>query len=305
LRKQKAALLSIISNSFLVILKVAAGAMTGSVGILSEALHSATDLIASMLAFYSIRKAERPADKDHPYGHGKYENLSGLIEGILIIVAALLIVYEAFKRMLSGETISLPFLALGVMGFSAVANLFISSYLMRIAKRTESIALEADAKHLRADVYSSAGVFIGLTLVVTTGYYNIDSITATGVSLLILYEGIVITRKSIHGLLDTSLPENELTVVQETLESLSNYIKDYHDLRTRKAGSERHIDLHLTVCSHERIGETHKTMDMIERKLNERLPGSKVIIHPEPCTHHNERCPAECYWLNIKEKAET
>lgn len=296
MKKEKAALLSVASNTSLVALKIAAGILTGSISILSEALHSATDLFASLIAYASIKKAAIPADSEHPFGHGKYENLSALVESILIVAVALLIAFEAVKRSFTGEVVSLPLLALAVMGVSAVVNLLISTYLKRISKETDSIALEADAKHLSADVYSSLGVFAGILLIVITGYHAIDSLAALVVSGLILYEGISITRKSIHGLLDTVLPEDEVKVIHEVLESYSKDVKDFHELRTRKAGSERHIDLHLTVCSNERIKETHETMDNIEKELSERLPGCNVIIHPEPCSHLTDECPAGCYW---------
>ncbi|MDP6394392.1 MAG: cation diffusion facilitator family transporter [Desulfobacterales bacterium] len=296
MKKEKAALLSVVSNTILVVIKLAAGILTESISILSEALHSATDLFASFVAYASIKKATMPADSEHPFGHGKYENLSALAESILIVAAALLIAYEAVKRGFTEEMISFPSLALAVMGISAAVNIVISTYLKRISKETDSIALEADAKHLSADVYSSLGVFAGILLIVITGYHVFDSLAALVVSGLILYEGLSITRKSIHGLLDTVLPEDEVKVIHDVLESYSKDVKDFHELRTRKAGSERHIDLHLTVCSNERIKETHETMDNIEKELSGRLSGCNVIIHPEPCSHLADQCPAGCYW---------
>ncbi len=296
MKKEKAALLSVVSNTILVVIKLAAGILTESISILSEALHSATDLFASFVAYASIKKATMPADSEHPFGHGKYENLSALAESILIVAAALLIAYEAVKRGFTEKMVSFPSLALAVMGISAVVNIVISTYLKRISKETDSIALEADAKHLSADVYSSLGVFAGILLIVITGYHVFDSLAALVVSGLILYEGISITRKSIHGLLDTVLPEDEVKVIHDVLESYSKDVKDFHELRTRKAGSERHIDLHLTVCSNERIKETHETMDNIEKELSGRLSGCNVIIHPEPCSHLADKCPAGCYW---------
>ncbi|NOX19823.1 MAG: cation transporter [Nitrospirae bacterium] len=302
MRKSSAALLSIFSNTTLIIIKIGAYLLTGSISVLSEAVHSGMDLFAAIIAFYSVRKAESPADREHPYGHGKYENLSGLIEGALIILAALLILYEAFKKAIEGFQIQLPEIAMATMAISAIVNLIISSMLMRIAKKTDSLALEADARHLRVDVYSSAGVFVGLLIISLTGYHVLDSVFAGLITIIIFYEGYIITRKSIEGLLDSSLPPDELELIKEAIDKYSDRIKDFHSLRTRKSGSERHIDLHITVCRDEKIVFTHETMDEIERELKKRLPNVKIIIHPEPCTHYSDKCPADCYWEDLKKK---
>ncbi len=296
MKKSNVALLSVFSNTLLILLKVVAYLITGSISVLSEAVHSAMDLLAAMIAFFSLKKAESPADREHPFGHGKYENLSGFIEGSLIVFAALLIVYEAVKKAIKGVVIENTEVAISVMAVSTIVNLFVSSYLMKVARRTDSLALEADAMHLRVDVYSSAGVFAGLFIIKLTGIHIIDSIIAALISLIILYEGYGITRKSIEGLLDRSLPDEELEIIRQTIEKHSHRIKDFHNLRTRKSGSERHIDLHITVCQNERILTTHETMDNIEKELKARLPNLKIIIHPEPCSHRSENCPAECYW---------
>ncbi len=302
MRKSSAALLSIVSNTSLIAIKIGAYLVTGSISVLSEAVHSGMDLLAAMIAFYSVRKAESPADKEHPYGHGKYENLSGLIEGVLIVLAAVLIVYEAFKKAIEGFRMELPEVAMATMALSALVNLIISTMLMKIAKKTDSLALEADARHLRVDVYSSAGVFIGLLIIKLSGYFVLDSVFAGFISIIIFYEGFVITRKSIEGLLDSSLPPEEIELIKEAISKYSDRIKDFHSLRTRKSGSERHIDLHITVCRDEKIAFTHNTMDEIEKELQKRLPNVKIIIHPEPCTHYTDKCPAGCYWEELKKK---
>ncbi len=298
--KKKAALLSVFSNTTLVVIKLLAGLVTGSMAVISEALHSGTDLVASLMAFLSVREAEKPADTKHPYGHGKFENLSGLFEALLIVAAALFIFYESIARILRGAEIKMPLLAITVMGVSAITNFFVSRYLFRVAKKTDSIALEADAKHLSADFYSSMGVIGGLLLVSVSGLHIFDSLTAILVAGIILYEGIILTKRSTEGLLDKSLPEEEIAEIKEILDSYKDVIKDYHELRTRKAGSERHIDLHISVCRDENILQTHKTMDRIEEALKERFPGCKIVIHPEPCTHHSDSCPSDCYWLRLK-----
>lgn len=300
--KKRAAFISIVSNSVLVLLKAIVGYATGSVSIISEALHSGTDLAASLMAYISVIKADEPADHEHPFGHGKIENLSGMVESILIILAALTIMYEALGKILKGNTVTMPSMALAVMGVSAVVNHFVSTHIRRVSRDTDSMALEADARHLSADVYSSLGVFAGLILIVFTGYHVIDPIVAIAVSLLIFYEGAVITRRSIKDLLDSSLPDEELRVITEVLDNSDNLIKGYHDLRTRKSGSVRHINFHLTVCPNERLLDTHSTMDKIEKEIAGRLPGCNVMIHPEPCEHNSDECLHTCYWLPVNKE---
>lgn len=300
--KQRAATLSVLSNTSLVTLKVVAGLLTGSVSILSEALHSGTDQIASLMAYISIRKAEAPADAEHPFGHGKFENLSGLAEALLIVLAGGYIMYEAVLKIIEPEEIRLPSFAIAVMALSAMVNWVVSRYLYRVARQTDSIALEADAKHLSIDVYTSVGVFIGLILVYITGKVLLDPLIALVIAAVIFYEGMQITAKSVQGLLDRSLPAEEIEIIKDVLVSHSDFIKDYHNLRTRKSGSERHIDLHLTVCQRESIADTHNTMDSIEREISSRLSNCKVVIHPEPCIYHADKCPSDCYWLRIEKK---
>lgn len=301
MKKQQAALISIASNTILVFIKGFTGFLTGSVSILSEALNSATDIIASIMAYLSIRQAERPADREHPFGHGKFENLSGLAEAGIIIFAAGLISYEAVKRVISGASLTIPVFAALIMAASAAVKFIVSSILHRVAVSTDSIALEAEAKNLRMDVYSNLSVFAGLLLVSFTGYSFVDSLLAVGVSGLIVSEGITIMRRSIEGLLDRGLPQGEIMIIHEVLNAHSDLIKDFHELRTRKAGSERHIDFHLTVCSEERIGDIHDVMDSIEKEISSRLNMCKVVIHPEPCTYRTEECTSDCYWMRIKE----
>ena len=173
-----AAWVSVASNSLLVVLKFIAGILVGSVSIISEAIHSANDLLASFIALFAVKTSSKPPDKEHPFGHGKVENVSGTIEALLIFVAAFLIIKEAVERLFHGVEMQTLGWGLAVMGFSAILNLGVSEYLMYVAKKTNSIALEADAMHLRTDVYTSAGVFVGLLLIKLTCYTIIDPIAA-------------------------------------------------------------------------------------------------------------------------------
>jgi len=304
MRKRRAALVSVISNTSLVIIKLIVGLVSGSISIMSEALHSGMDLAASVIAYYSVRHASRPADRDHPFGHGKAENLSGLFEAALLIVAAGVIIYESAKRVFHDGRISHPSLALVVMGVSAIVNMVVSRYLHKVARETDSLALEADAKHLSADVYTSLGVFIGLLIVFQTGMDIFDPLVASVIALYIGYEGMVITGKSVQGLMDVRLPEEEERMIREVLDRYRRELKGYHDLRTRKAGSERHIDFHAVLCRDAKMGSTHDLMDRIEKDLQKIFPDTTVLIHPEPCDHHDrEKCPAECYWTGMDNRA--
>ncbi len=305
MRKRRAALVSVASNSSLIVIKLAAGLVSGSISILSEVLHSAMDLVASIIAYYSVKHASQPADKEHPFGHGKAENLSGIFEAALLIVAAAFIIYESIKRIFYNGEIQYASVALIVMAISSVVNMVVSRYLYKVARETDSLALEADAKHLSADVYTSMGVFIGLLIVSQTGITMLDPLVASIIALYIAYEGIVISKKSIHGLMDTRLPEDEERLIRKVLDKHKKELKNYHDLRTRKSGSERHVDFHAVLCKNADIGTIHDLMDKIEEDLCTIYPETHVLIHPEPCDYHNEeRCTAHCHWIEIMGKGD-
>jgi len=282
-KKILVATLSVVSNTLLVSGKVLIGFLTGSVSILSEGIHSGIDLIAAIIAFFSVRESGRPADERHRYGHGKIENISGTVEAVLIIVAALWIMYEAVSKLRHpGEVEQLGW-GIAVMAISSIVNLFVSTILMRTAKQTDSIALEADAMHLRTDVYTSLGVMVGLAAIKLTGITILDPIAAIAVALLIIKAGIDLTKQAFFPLVDVSLPEDEEQEIISIIESYSTNYLEFHKLRTRKAGSERHIDLHLVVPKDFSIRHVHSLCDLIEGELKRRFPGAQVLIHTEPC----------------------
>jgi len=215
--KSGAAALSIASNSILIALKLAAGAITGSIAILTEAIHSLIDLVASVIAFVSVRKADEPADEEHPYGHEKVENLAATIEGILILVGAAVIVYEATHRLVIGSSVERLGIGIAVMGISVVANLVVSTILSRQARVSDSPALEGDAAHLRTDALTSMGVLVGLALVEITGAAAFDSITALIVAAAIVWAGLSIVRRSSGVLVDETLPGPEMDRIERAL----------------------------------------------------------------------------------------
>src|SRR3954454_6982174 len=208
--KSRAAALSIASNSGLILLKVVAGALTGSIAILTEAIHSSIALVASVIAFFSVRKADEPADESHPYGHEKVENLSAAFEGVLILLGAGIIIFESLRRLANTPHVEKLGFGIAVVGFSAVANVAVSTYLYRQARITDSPALEGDAAHLRTDALTSLGVLAGLVLVEITGVERLDAITALVVAVAIVYSGVRILTRSSRVLVDEALPDDEL-----------------------------------------------------------------------------------------------
>jgi len=287
--KARAAYVSIVSNSVLIAFKLTAGIISGSVGIISEALHSGSDLVAAVIAFYSVRKAAKPADLSHRYGHEKVENVSGVVEGALIFGAAVVIIYEAVQKLINGLHIDHLWLAIGVMLVSAGVNVAVSRYLYPIARRTESAALEADAAHLLTDVYTSLGVAGGLTLVKITGYTFFDPLLAIAIAVIIIRTAVGLMSNSTRVLLDEALPDDELAVIRETVaEHRGELIVGYHKLRARRAGSKRHIDLHITVEEDMGIVDAHDAAMHISADIRRRIPNSEVLVHVEPRSHDRE-----------------
>ena len=305
-KKARVALLSVASNTTLVLLKLVVGIAIGSVSVISEAIHSGVDLLAAIIAFFAVRVSGKPADVEHPFGHGKYENISGTVEALLIFVAALWIIFEAVKKLLpflnpalhQPEPLGLPTAGVVVMLVSVVANIVVSSMLFKVGKATDSRALEADAWHLRTDVYTSFGVMFGLLvifagkkLVPDIGLDWIDPVAAIAVAMLIFRAAYHLTRDSARDLLDRSLPEEEEEWIREYLRSQAPTIKGFHGLKTRKSGSERFVELHVLVPSTMSVEESHPLTGKIKHAIRERLAKAVVTVHVEPC---DGACTDDC-----------
>jgi cation diffusion facilitator family transporter len=278
--KVSIARLSILSNTLLIIMKVVIGLISGSVSIISEAIHSSMDLIAAIIAFLSVKVSDNPPDSKHPYGHGKIENISGVIEAMLIFIAAAWIIFEATRKLL-GEKIELDSIALGslIMLISAIVNTIVSRKLYKVARQTNSVALEADALHLKTDVYTSLGVAVGLALIMVTGIKWLDPVVAIFVAIFIIRESYFLLRRAFTPLLDTAWGEVEIKELEKTLKRLE---VSYHDLRTRLAGNYRFIDLHIQIPEDVSVGSAHKYCDKIENELNSIYENLTVTIHVEP-----------------------
>jgi cation diffusion facilitator family transporter len=288
--KRGAAALSIASNATLIVLKLAAGAITGSIAIVTEAIHSLIDLVASVIAFISVRKADEPADEEHPYGHEKVENLAANIEGILILVGAAVIVYEATHRLVAGSSVESLGVGIAVMGLSVVANLVVSTVLYRQARVHESPALEGDAAHLRTDAMTSAGVLVGLALVQITGAAAFDSIAALLVAGAIVWAGLNIIRRSSGVLVDEVLPDAEMDRIEAAIAAARTpEVAGYHKLRARRAGRRRHIDFHVQYRSGTSLERAHELAHEMRDSIEAEIPQAEVLIHAEPETSYRER----------------
>jgi cation diffusion facilitator family transporter len=285
-----AARLSIVSNSVLIALKVVAGAITGSIAIITEAVHSSIDLLASIVAYLSLRKADEPADADHMYGHAKVENLAAAIEGMLILVGAGVILYESVRRLAAGGEIEHIGVGIVVIGISAGVNVVVSTYLYRQARTHDSPALEGDAAHLRADAATSVAVLVGLVLIEVTGVQELDAIIALMVGCAIVYAGVRILTRSSRVLMDEALPAAELNVVREEVSGFpAPELVGYHKLRGRRAGSARHIDVHLQFAPGTSLERAHAIAHQLQAAVRAKLPTAELLVHTEPSRRRNRR----------------
>lgn len=294
MKKTQVAKLSVASNTILIILKLIVGILTGSVSIISEAIHSTMDLLAAVIAFLSVRISDRPADEKHPYGHGKVENISGVIEALLIFLASVLIIIQAVKKIINPgkiESIGIGFI---VMFVAAGVNVVVSKMLYKVAKETESIALEADALHLKTDVYSSLGVGFGLLLIWITGLNYLDPIVAILVAIFILRESIVLLISAFNPLLDGKLSDEELKIIESELSNYNEVYSNYHRLRARRSGSKKYIDLHLVLPDNMQVKQANDICVEIAAGLEKKLTNSEVLIKLEPCKETCSDCGVDC-----------
>ena len=301
-RKERVALLSVLSNTVLVVLKLIVGVGIGSVAVISEAIHSGMDLVAALIALFSVKTSSLPADGQHPFGHGKIENISGTVEALLIFVAAGWIIWESILKLRQPWPVATVGWGVAVMFVSAVANMFVARMLFRVGKETDSVALIADGWHLRTDVYTSAGVMAGLA-VIWVGeslfpdieFHWLDPVAAIGVALLIIKAAWDLTRQSTGGLMDETLPPEEAEEIRRMIRSLQPVIHGYHQLRTRKAGHYRFIEVHIQVDGRMPVAKAHRLNQDLVKLIRERFPYATVTVHTEPCDGNcTEKCLKGC-----------
>jgi cation diffusion facilitator family transporter len=301
-RKERVAMLSVASNSVLVVFKVIVGALIGSVSIISEAIHSGMDLLASIIAMFSVKKSHLPADDSHPFGHGKVESISGLAEALLIFIAAFWIIFEALKKIASAQEVESPGWGVAVMFLSAVVNLFVSHKLFAVGKEADSIALQADAWHLRTDVYTSVGVMMSLAVIWISHLFFtdprihwLDPVAAIFVAVFIMKAAYDLTLQALGDLMDVKLPLDEEQWIRKTIADRRPEIHGYHQLRTRKAGNFRFIEFHIKVDPQMTVEVSHGITRDLKYAIKARFPAVTVTIHIEPCDGYcTDICVAGC-----------
>ena len=293
-KKSKAAKISIASVSLLILLKVVASIITGSISIRADAIHSVIDLLGVIVGYVGIRISDRPPDEQHAFGHGKVENIASFIIGVLIFIAAGSIFYEAVRRLIVGSTIELITVGIYVTAVAIAINGATSWYALRVARSTNSAALEATAHHMFADVLSSCAVLVGLISVRLTGLSILDPIVALLVAILITRNAYFLMKRSLGDLIDIKLPAAEENVIRSCFQKHESELVGFHKLRTRRAGSQRYVDLHLVIPKHATVEEAHQLCDRLEVEIKTSLPDTSINIHVEPCSPKCDQCPLSC-----------
>jgi cation diffusion facilitator family transporter len=278
----------------LIVVKVAVSWITGSISIIAQATDSLLDLIAGLITLSAIHYASKPADEEHPYGHGKIESIAGIAQGVLIFIAGVIIIYSSALRIINQTSIQIVESGIAVMIFSIVTSILLSRHLLRVAKNTDSPAIEANARNIAADVYSALAVLVGLALVRITNLPFIDAIIAIGVALYILIIAIGTFRKSISELVDTRLPREQEEIIKTCLRNYTEDVVGFHELRTRKSGSLHYIDLHLVMAKETSVERAHQICDDIEDEMCALFNDASITIHIEPCDSKCEQCEIVC-----------
>lgn len=278
--RRRAARLSVLSNTGLVIVKIAAGLVTGSVSVLAEGIQSTVDILASLMIYASLRVAGRPPDRGHPYGHGKFESLTSAVQMLLILGSTAFILFQATRRLLHPRMPDVDW-GIAAMAVAIVVDLAVSSHLLRVSRQAQSVALEAEAQHLRSDMYACAGVLLGLVAVRLTGWAPLDPIIAALLAVVVIIIAIRLMRASLRPLLDQSLPPEEEARIRRALDA-DDRIMGYHRLRTRQAGTQRHVDVHILLEDRLPLAEAHAIGEETERALRKTLPNLDVVVHVEP-----------------------
>lgn len=294
LLRNRAAKLAVFAASFLTILKLSVGWYTHSIGLVSDGVHSLFDLMAAAVAFFTVRAAHKPADREHPYGHGKIETLSSFFEAVLLLGAGSLIAYESIKRLFHPQEVIHQSAAIITVLISVGLSWIVYRHNKVAAEKTESSALKVNAFHFYTDFISSIGLLAGLILLHFTGWTPIDALMGLGVSVIILKESYSLIKAAVFELVDAQLPEDEVKIIKDALKKFESRMIDIHDLKTRRSGAIRHIDFHLVTCGVLTVNDSHKLCDEIEKKIYESFPKAMIHIHVEPCSHASLNCKTAC-----------
>jgi cation diffusion facilitator family transporter len=276
------ALLSIAAAFATISLKLLAWWLTGSVGLLSDALEGIINLAAATLAFAMLSVAARPPDEEHAFGYSKAEYLSGGVEGMLIVVAAAVIAFVAIDRLITPRPLEQLGLGIAVTAAASLINFAVARRLLKAGRDLRSIALEADARHLMTDVWTSGGVVVGVAAVWLTGWQTLDPLIALAVAANIVWTGYKLVQRSAQGLLDHALPEEQLQALNRVLDRYRGQGIDFHALRTRQAGTRSFVSVHVLVPSEWSVAQGHNLAHQVERDIHESLPDVAVLTHVEP-----------------------
>lgn len=295
-----AAKLMLIVVIGLIVLKVAVAIITGSISILAQAVDSSLDLLAVIITLVAVRIAAKPADEEHPFGHGKVDNIAATVQALLIFTAGGLIIYSAVHKIIEGAIVELPEAGIGVMLVSMIVSIFLSRHLLKVGRATGSITLEANSRNIAADIYSTASVLAGLLVVRFTGLEIFDPIIALAVVLLILRSAYEVLKKSFGGLVDTRLPEIEEAEIKSSITEHYSELVSFHELRTRSAGNWRYIELHLVMPKNASVEKAHRMCDHLEQDIETRLHHTSVTIHVEPCTIECNQCSISCSLRKVR-----
>ena len=292
--RHRAASAALLATIGLTGFKLGVAALSGSVGVLSEGLHSFLDLVSASLSFFTVQEAGKPADEDHPFGHGKIETLSSLFEALLLVGAAALMIYEGTLHIAHPHPLRFEWLAMLTLFISMIVSYGMYRHNSVAAAASESSALQVNALHFLSDVVAAAAVLLGLVVLKFTGWLLIDPLLGFGVAAYILIVSAKQIKRAILELSDTQLPAEEIRVIRECLDRyvarLPGKIMNAHDLRTRRSGATRHIDFHLEVCGLLSVKESHDICDEIEGELDHVVPGASITIHVEPCEQRDGPC---------------
>jgi cation diffusion facilitator family transporter len=280
--KARAERFAITGAAALAAAKLVVGLTTNSIGLISSAADSLIDVVVSSLNLFSIRLAESPADEGHPYGHGKAENLAGLVQAAVITALGGWVIFEAVRRLIKGVRPEHTEWGVAVMAVSMAVSWLITRRLRGDAARTDSVVLMADSLHYATDVWTNAGVLVSLALLWATGLPIFDPLIAVAVGAIILRSAYQLVRRSVADLMDAAIPGDEQRAIERVIES-HKFVVSFHDLRTRRAGSERQIDFSVVLCRHLPLGDAHDLVDHIEKEIERTIPRSHVVVHAEPC----------------------
>ncbi len=278
--------LSMVVVIFLIVLKVVVSLMSRSISIFAQAADSLLDIFSIGITFIALNMSAAPADEEHPFGHGKAEGLAAMIQAVLVLGAGFFIIYSSIHRIIHGTAIR-PDEGIAVMIISIATSFFLSRHLRRVARATGSTAIDASARNISADVFSAAGVLLGLLMVRFTKLVILDPIVALIMAGFVVKAGYEVMVRAIYELIDCALPKEEQEILNGCLNVHNTQIVEYHAVRSRRAGNERFIDLHIVMPRNLSFEDVHAMCDHLEQDIKDQLTSADVIIHAEPCISEN------------------